>query len=836
MTHLSSQYSPVKALFLFVIVTILTACGGGKLNSEATTGSETNNAETALSKIVSYSQKGNNKPTAQDYQSAGVTGVTEENIDSMNTVIASQKKVDIDTADKIQNIADKVAICLQSGRQVTMKSCDLLHGGVIGDPVLHKIYGKVGSHAVADPWQEPAANKSVVYYPADISTDKPTPVIFFVPGWKHTHDTRDEASGAAGYESMLRFIASQGYSVIFARDDKGGTSAEHFIEYFKTTAKHPDIAPYIDTSRIGIVGFSSGGGHAFNILKRLKNDEGWGAKGRFVFVMEPWFAFDMSKNEMQTLPDNTNVVFVQFGEGGNNDDPKYHSQDPRIPLTEFYLLNSIPDEQKDYQIVTEGTHSYPEGDRPYSEMQGVLKPLDALMDYTFNVPNDSYARQTALHIGNDDPYADGHGIQVLNARDSYYYKCDDILFDDIDYCAIGSSDAKPYPPETTFTSIATNHSIQNPALKGKVIDPEFGTSITRLTDRAHQTDTPKVDAKGNRVSHGNSHPYPKTQAWNSDMTMFRMRYRLYDAETLEELPITRGISSHSELYYKNGALSEMKWSSTDPNVFYGVWSSQFWKGTIDRANNKIIFEESPIHDFSDIANFDRFTLGKYEGNIDFNDKYVVFAARKKANKYLTAIVYDIQNDKVLKVKDFPAAEWPDQGQVIDWISISPLGNHILLSSGGKIDQYTKDLDFVRHLSNSAGHGDLGIDQNGAEVYVQYEYGAERGIWIYRLSDGYRIRLLPDKYNGGHISCRNDKRRGWCYASTTKEGYREVIAIKLDYTGPDNHIVNRFVQTHTSGHNSMANVSPDGRRILFYSDWGDDSLHWVDKDSYHVTLP
>ena len=827
--------SPQSLLLLFMLTAVV-ACGGGKSKPEANIHNDPDTAQAAINKIVSYSQKGIKQPAVEDYRKAGVEGITTENLASMNTVIASLKKEQVDTLAEIQNIADKVAICLQSGRQVTMESCHLLQGGVIGDPRFHKTYGRKGSHSVAAPWPEPVGNKSVVYYPADISTDKPTPVIFFAPGWKHTHDTKDEASGEAGYESILRFIASQGYSVIFARDDKGGISGEHFIEYFKTMAKHPDVAPYIDTSKIGVVGFSSGGGHSFNILKRLKQDEGWGEDARFLFVMEPWFAFGMSKTEMQSLPENTNAVIVQFGEGGNNDDPKYGSQDPRIPLTEFYLLNSIADNKKDYQIVTEGTHSYPEGDHPYAEMQGILKPLDALMDLTFNKTTDPLAQQTALEVGNDDPYANGHGIQVLNAIDSYDYKCSDQVFDDIDYCAIGNAVAAGFPPETTFTSIPTDNSIQNPAIKTPVVDPQFGTTIRRLTDRAKQTDTPRVDSKGNRISHGNSHPYPKTQAWNSDMTMFRMRYRLYDANTLDELDITKGINSHSALYYKNGALSEMKWSSVDPNTFYGVWNKQFWKGEVDRANNKINFADTALHDFSNIADFDHFTLGKYEGNIDFSDKYVVFAARKKGKKYLTAIVYDIQTNTVKKIKDFPAAEWPDSGQVFDWISVSPLGEHILMSSGDKVDQYDMDLNFVRHLAPSAGHGDLGIDQDGGEVYVQFEYGDQRGIWIYRLSDGYRIQLLPDKYNGGHISCRNYRRKGWCYASTTEEGFREVIAIKLDYTGPDSHIVNRFVQTHTSGHNSMANVSPDGKRILFFSDWGDDSLPWVDKDSYHVTLP
>ncbi len=107
--------------------------------------------------------------------------------------------------------------------------------------------------------------------------------------------------------------------------------------------------------------------------------------------------------------------------------------------------------------------------------------------------------------------------------------------------------------------------------------------------------------------------------------------------------------------------------------------------------------------------------------------------------------------------------------------------------------------------------------------------------MYRLDDGFRVALLPDKYNGGHISCRNYERTEWCYMSTTQEGFREVVAVKLDYTGPNNHMVNRFIQTRTSDHGSLAGVSPDGTRVLFESDWGDSAVHAVDRDSYQAVV-
>jgi len=681
-------------------------------------------------------------------------------------------------------------------------------------------YGKAGSHNTAFK----TIGDTIVYYPVDRSVDSPTPVIFFAPGWKSTDHT--------DYKSLLEFIASHGYHVIYGIDK--GYSWENMIPNLISMAENANVSPFIDTSKIGVIGYSMGGGHAFKILDQLSDTNSWGTNGRFILAIEPYFAFEMNQSDMRTLPSNTNVIIQQYGIGGNND---ASSTDPRIPLSEYYLLDSITDDKKDYQIFEDADHHYPIGSKAYNQMQGTLRPLDALMEYTFKNPKNRVAHSVALEVGNDDPYADGKGIQVVKAQSEYNYPCTNYIPDDynIEYCDING-----YPASSVFYYIATNHSLEKPDLNASVLDVEFNTSIRRITDRVNQNDTPMQDADGNRYPRANAHPYPKTEAWNSDMTMFRLNYRLYDAKTFEELSITSGTDDLDELYTINGAMSEIKWSSIEPNIFYGIWNSQFWKGTIDRSANTISYDL--VHDFSieNGADYEKFTLGKYEGNIDFSDKYIVFAARKIGSDHLSAIVYDIQSNTIKASKDIATALWPDEGQVFDWISVSPLGNYILLSSGDKVDEYDIDLNFVRNLTNSGGHGDIGVDKYGDEVYVQFEYdtaeyGDNRGIWIYRLSDGYKIRLLPDKYNGGHISCRNYKRRGWCYASTNSEGHREVFAVKLDYTGPDNHIVNRFAQTHTSGHNSLVNVSPNGRDLLFNSDWGDDTLNWADRDTYHVEL-
>lgn len=195
-------------------------------------------------------------------------------------------------------------------------------------------------------------------------------------------------------------------------------------------------------------------------------------------------------------------------------------------------------------------------------------------------------------------------------------------------------------------------------------------------------------------------------------------------------------------------------------------------------------------------------------------------------------------------------------QEFDWVSVSPLGNHIIMSTNGSLELYDMNLNHIGQLTDHAAHGDMGIAQNGEEVFVQFEF-IDQGIWAYRLqkfvdevSDpnpnviaNYRHQLLPSKYNGGHVSCRNYHRPGWCYLSTTKEDYREVFALRINFGHMSKHVVNRFSQTHTlstdaqgTSMSSLGGVSPDGKKVLFFTNWEDGTLSYYDRDTYQAEMP
>lgn len=270
---------------------------------------------------------------------------------------------------------------------------------------------------------------SSIYYPKDLSSiSNKAPLVFLASGWF------SEPQKATTYKSLIEFMVSHGAVVIYTYEG-ASTSSQYSINGYNkvinSTFVKNSIWDYVDIDKFGVVGHSAGGGMGFKIMDYFSKVKNYGNKGRFILTLDPWFAFDMHEKDMKTFPSNLNVVFIKFGEGGNND---ADGTDARIPLTEFYLLESIAAKNKDYQIYKDADHSYPKGEKDYSSMQGILKPLDALMDYTF-VKQSEDIRKIALENGNDDPYNNGNGIQVVKGKGDYIYPCDGAdTF--IDYCKI----------------------------------------------------------------------------------------------------------------------------------------------------------------------------------------------------------------------------------------------------------------------------------------------------------------------------------------------------------------------------------------------------------------
>jgi len=100
----------IKIIKLFLAVLLLvsmTACGGGSSSKKPV-----DPQQVAINKIAAYADNGKRAPTVQDYATAGVSGVSEENIDQINVAIESLEREDADTQAEIQAIADEYGVVI----------------------------------------------------------------------------------------------------------------------------------------------------------------------------------------------------------------------------------------------------------------------------------------------------------------------------------------------------------------------------------------------------------------------------------------------------------------------------------------------------------------------------------------------------------------------------------------------------------------------------------------------------------------------------------------------------------------------------------------------------
>jgi hypothetical protein len=365
--------------------------------------------------------------------------------------------------------------------------------------------------------------------------------------------------------------------------------------------------------------------------------------------------------------------------------------------------------------------------------------------------------------------------------------------------------------------------LNKPAYLQTVIDPTFGTKITRI---AGDPGNPLPNVPGEKwAAEQLRHGYSKREAWNCDQSMIFL-------------------DRHSPILWLNGSTYnvlftrpdkptnknpdrpryDLRWSHSDPNIMYYLLTAPegCQLGKWDVVRN--ISEE-----LIDLKSFTSCTFGDGEGNFNFaGDKAVVLAVK---NGKKVIFVVDVVN----KTKG------PDiEIDQLDNCTLSPYGNYIVVDGflNGEEDriQVRRATDgsiiWAETRYGLPSHFDVQVDQDGMEVVVGVgKTDPYSGNLIKRrLSDG-KITVLVDTGYASHTSGRNYKRPGWVYVTyQTRDEPRsypyqnEIVAVKLDGSGTE-RICNTRSVNFTYVAESHGSPSPDGTKVIFASDW--------DKGSYPV---
>jgi hypothetical protein len=371
----------------------------------------------------------------------------------------------------------------------------------------------------------------------------------------------------------------------------------------------------------------------------------------------------------------------------------------------------------------------------------------------------------------------------------------------------------------TDTDQKTVPVVPRPGYLQSFIDPVFKTKITRITGDPG-TAIPTVGGAWGDVTR---HNYSKDAAWNTDQSLI----------ALKQVGGASGIlfldgESYAPLFTRGSTPGETRWHPRQPNAMLYVNGSCEVGAWDVRANTR-----API---MRLSGYTGCAFGPYEGNASTDGNMAAALATRSSDGRQVAFALDLTAGTKLPDIDVGAFGVTS----VDWVSISPLGRHVVVNgsitgavtSGGAYDA-TRVFDLqgkpVGPVWTEYGipsHYDLSVDVAGNEVAVGVAktgpYGTQGRVVMRRLTDGV-ITVLNTGGYAMHTSTRNIRRGGRAYVT---HGYNsswppfrnEIFTVKLD----GSQTVERLAHTHAriSDYNAEPHAvpSPDGKRVLFASNW------------------
>ncbi len=137
-----------------------------------------------------------------------------------------------------------------------------------------------------------------IFYPTGKAT--PSPTILFMHGFSGNY--------SIAYKAFFDHMVSLGYAVVFA-PYPATTLVQNNYQIMRTgfTQAARNFSNIIDTTQVGLVGYSFGGGAAWYMADELLTKLGWGSAGRFVSTIAPWYSDQLTNAQLAALPSDVKM-------------------------------------------------------------------------------------------------------------------------------------------------------------------------------------------------------------------------------------------------------------------------------------------------------------------------------------------------------------------------------------------------------------------------------------------------------------------------------------------------------------------------------------------------
>lgn len=351
-----------------------------------------------------------------------------------------------------------------------------------------------------------------------------------------------------------------------------------------------------------------------------------------------------------------------------------------------------------------------------------------------------------------------------------------------------------------------------PAAGSIILDPTFGTQVTRITDAADGLTC--------------SVPYSYWPSFNKDSTWLMVDCTQTVGTWTEPVAMLYG-------WGPNGAIGRkiVKAISDTPgylNLAGGIWSGVnpdillVWKRDILWAYSVSKNTVELIKDFRQIL------PGEYQWqwHRSLNDDVFSFTRRRNSDYSVVGYaVWDRSTDTI--VHNVNTAS-------VDEVHLDKTGKYLVVKTGrsgaAAVESKYVNLETgaVREILDGAPDFGLGHSDNGSGIQVGEEDWNESSLWKYSLSDpSVRVNLLngrstwPWKTGGGHYSMLADD-ENWVLGSTI--GGVGPLGSEFYLLATDGSArIRRFLHHHSihRGYSDSPrpNISRDGKWVAFTSNWG-----------------
>lgn len=199
-------------------------------------------------------------------------------------------------------------------------------------------YGRAGPYAVmTETLPSPRWEGQVVTVFLPQGAEGRRPVWFFSHGFG--------GSDVAHYRELLTHLASHGAVAVFSPypASEGGRPVEAYATLYEGfVAAAERFGERMDLSRIGFAGHSYGGGATPSLALRALRERGWGGAGLALFILAPWYSYQLTDADLASFPAHTRAVVQVYEDDVINDH--------RMAIDLFTRLN-LPAADKDYLLV-----------------------------------------------------------------------------------------------------------------------------------------------------------------------------------------------------------------------------------------------------------------------------------------------------------------------------------------------------------------------------------------------------------------------------------------------------------------------------------------------------